>query len=894
MWRHSKDDKSEIGTLIIDRDSSSDQLLVSVCRNKTYWLSPNGWSDLPKVTLLDSYSDGQITKIIIPLDHVEELNEGDKLFLRCSELDYEAEFLWAEASDVSKNQFKIPIKVSGTIREARDWIKNKVNIEPIKNKRLKNSHYENMSSEEENLTDVAVSNYIPESLKDRQMENEQEEAQRKIALRRYEAALEISHHEDTLLRGRLQDLQVQLDAGEDNKRDFTQEVDIYKQSLAEHEANTMKHFKEYDESASKLDVIMADLSIIQSDVETLKASRHKLSITLSNAHADNQYAQEEAEVALTRAKEKRNDLEKLRKEESDVAALMTSMSETLSEQNQIAAKAAEETQGLQLKYEKIRNDFIQAQKQIETIEEEIDEHAANETRLIREIEATELAIQDGVEREALQREIIAHLEVGGSVKDISGEKYNLDDVADAGVFSRKDDITAPALLLEEQPAISLENSADTAYHNVTRKEPSLTLKEDKGTGKVTTLLSNLSLMKVTKSPQVFFATNRNYIMIGGGIICALILIKASYAFWQPRDINLNAPSILDKTSTASSNLDEEIIDPNIMSDADISENASNMSVKTKKTEETDSTIIETPSTEAVVPRQLVKQSDSKALENSEVPAALTQPQTKINKDSSIEVKPEAISPRENKVGPLANQQDAPQAKKKPKSLKPEPSKPDVLKVNTPKANDAEVSSTNSLALARKISDVQMRLANINLYDGTVTGVQDKKTTEAIERFKLLFSMPVNPDITSRLLEEIKGAEERQEAEMESAQINSAVVTQEEDSFKKNLATVQAPIVRDSNIIEATLKINELARYPEDAWRSNYKVNVIVVISYDIDSEGRVSNLAVVSNDYEGPFADAFEREALALGEKLDYLPKTIGGVAAATTAKQRRIVFRSE
>jgi len=85
--------------LVIDQACDNDQLLVSLSKNEAQWLSPIGWTDQQKVTLLDCRANGETTQIDIPSEFAKEINSGDVLVLRCSELDLEKEIIW-ETSEI--------------------------------------------------------------------------------------------------------------------------------------------------------------------------------------------------------------------------------------------------------------------------------------------------------------------------------------------------------------------------------------------------------------------------------------------------------------------------------------------------------------------------------------------------------------------------------------------------------------------------------------------------------------------------------------------------------------------------------------------------------------------------------------------------------------------------
>ena len=80
--------------LVIDQACDNSQLLISLCRNGSEWLSPVGWTEKQKITLLDCRSQGGSTEIDIPAEFAKVLVSGDSLVLKCSELDLTQDIIW--------------------------------------------------------------------------------------------------------------------------------------------------------------------------------------------------------------------------------------------------------------------------------------------------------------------------------------------------------------------------------------------------------------------------------------------------------------------------------------------------------------------------------------------------------------------------------------------------------------------------------------------------------------------------------------------------------------------------------------------------------------------------------------------------------------------------------
>ena len=255
------------------------------------------------------------------------------------------------------------------------------------------------------------------------------------------------------------------------------------------------------------------------------------------------------------------------------------------------------------------------------------------------------------------------------------------------------------------------------------------------------------------------------------------------------------------------------------------------------------------------------------------------------------------------------------------------------------------------------SDVQTRLTKLGLYDGEIDGLQGRSTKDAITNFKTLFSMAeTNDKITGAFLTELKRAEREQEtAELQAQAQARADAKRAELEAQRSIQvaeavpavtyydTVQAvpstPVVTDTLpaaeeiapviestpsyiepepesvkvasipptisepaptpaaqdvIVEARALRNVSAKYPPIAERRNYYVNAVIEIAYDIDETGRPVNLRIVSNDHNGKYNSAFEKEALRAIEKTRYKPKTVNGTPVQTKDIRKRIVFRGE
>jgi len=79
---------------ILDRLCDRSQILVTVKRNGASWLSPVGWVDSQKGTLLDCRPAGEQTEILIPDEYAAQIEGGDTLHVSCYELEFEQTVTW--------------------------------------------------------------------------------------------------------------------------------------------------------------------------------------------------------------------------------------------------------------------------------------------------------------------------------------------------------------------------------------------------------------------------------------------------------------------------------------------------------------------------------------------------------------------------------------------------------------------------------------------------------------------------------------------------------------------------------------------------------------------------------------------------------------------------------
>lgn len=114
-------DKSGKGILAINAKITEPQTLVQLCRNQTQYLSPTGWTDEAKSTLLDSRylappkndktSEGQ-TQFTLPASAAAALTNGDRLNLYIPSLGLSSDMIWSANHDMSPDEILVTSKLS--------------------------------------------------------------------------------------------------------------------------------------------------------------------------------------------------------------------------------------------------------------------------------------------------------------------------------------------------------------------------------------------------------------------------------------------------------------------------------------------------------------------------------------------------------------------------------------------------------------------------------------------------------------------------------------------------------------------------------------------------------------------------------------------------------------
>lgn len=1006
---HTISKNNSASLLFIDQACDNDQLLVSLSKNEAQWLSPVGWTDQQKVTLLDCRAKDGITEIDIPSEFAKDINSGDVLVLRCSELDLEKEIIW-EASEIevrntvgpiatsnglasgllsrfkaSKSEIVENIKTDAQVRaeeadraaqafkakmdaatEAKERAQEKalkaareaeaalkMEAERIAEmeraakafeeaERLKQDEHRRVE-EERRAEEIRLAEEVRKAEEIRLREiAAQKEADRIEALERYEAALDITLNEEVRLKKRLTTLKQGVKTEAANIAAQSDDLESRRSFLIATEETATRQAKTFKDTALKLDGSAAQLASVQSEADKFAAKRQAVLTQLAQADLTYQDAQKKAEAAIALAEQGREQLETIRAQDAEISRLIESTSEKISATSLVHDDLTRKTEKLRAKSDGAAAELAQAKLEIEAIEKDLQRQADTEQGLRLEIEATQQAIKDSQIREIAHRGAIDHLESGGAPEDIAEVNFETRDYS---------------LEVRESKSVSLSNGlaalSMTSGGLMNRVRSKFAREKD---AKISIAVDNVDLGTATRqadpvflsggdqSPTLIRRHSPSLIAIGavlGGIAIlggGVALNKSASPKLEVKASALAPTQVASAVATATEpGKLETKIDVDVPK---IQRSAADASAELPITEgafdvenfiSDSANAIETKLAEIVDPTGFAFE-----LPDMMPAAAQRKEETKLK----LEIAEKTSSPKVT-VKQVSDDAESP-------------------------LRSAALETTSKLEASEAVNypeltkDVQTRLTVLGFYTGDIDGLQGSATTQAIRTFKQLYSLPLDDDnITDVFLTELKRAEREKDATRFLAQVEA------EDEVPSDILVAEAPTVETYDIVEAypvtpvltdtlptvrqhiitdemapvyvppvaqhspqpvitpevepvkvaSLPIiseaesvpvikdiikearlikNASARYPSAAQRRDYFVNVIIVVSYDIDESGRANNLRIASNDHSGKYNDAFEKEALKAIKKMRYTPKTVNGVATKTTGQVKRVVFRTE
>ena len=846
--------------MVIDQTCDTDQLLVSLSKNGHKWLSPVGWTDQQKVTLLDCRPNGEITEIDIPAEFASDIKSGDVLVLRCSELDLEKEIIW-EASDVETRSTEevassaaglasgLLSRFKGSKTETIEETKSEAELRAEEAGRAAQNYKAKMEAaaaakedaqrkaleaareaeaalkmEAERIAEMeraAKAFEEAERLKQDELRRVEEErraeearlaeearrieearkreiaakkaAERNAALERYQAELEVTRNEEARLKSRLKDLKSKAKSDAENIAVQREDLQSRQGLLVANEEAAAKSFDSYEKSASKLDEINADLTLLQSQSETLSADQQALSIRLSQADADYQQAQKDAEAAIAEAESRRAELDLIRQEEGAISGKILSVSEKLSSKNQIVTQASEKTQKLQSKLDAAQAELAQAKVEIEALEQALAVQAEQDQNLRLEIEATQQAIEDSQARKAAHHEAIEHLEAGGSPEDIAEVNFEARNIETTPLYEESPEVEITA---EKVDAVGLKDRMMGRVRSKFAREKDAEISiavEDVVLEAAEPKADPVLLAGLDDTPS-FVRRHSSSLMALGAVIGGIAILGAGLA------LNKSATPKLEVKSTTPA--------PTQVASAVTRVEVSKASEATK----VDNVDMTAPKAEEIIPEASLPEIELPKSEKEEIApkkdaAAEAQPI-----EAKAELAPDLVSPvkeaeavikeaktaaeREEEafivklaevVDPTGFAFELPDMQpiaepKKVKATKPAAEKSSSKKIEIKTSEAVKKTSAKSkpkveaeVNYPELTSDVQRRLSDLGFYNGEIDGLQGKATKEAITNFKTVFAMPeTSAKISGAFLTELKRVKhERQVADIKTLETEQA-------------------------------------------------------------------------------------------------------------------------
>ncbi len=854
--------KTENGAsvLVIDQACDNDQLLVSLSKNASKWLSPIGWTDQQKVTLLDCRINGDTTEIDIPVEFAKDITSGDVLVLRCSELDLEKEIVW-ESSDIETRSVEetapavtglaggLLSRFKGTKSEPIEEMKSEAELRVEEADRAAQNFKAKMEAatvakedaqrkalvaareaeaalkmEAERITEMECAAKAFEEaqrLKQDEVRRVEEErraeearlaeearrteearlreiaakkdAVRKAALKRFTDALDITREEEQRLKSRLKALKAQVKTEAANNAIQSDDLESRRGFLVTTEEAAHKNAARYNETALKLDAGVAQLTTIQNQSETLAAERENIAARITQADADYQQAQKEAEASIAKAETMRAKLEEARLAEGDLSSRVNTSEEKLSTQRLVTNDLNIKTDKLKAKSEAAKAELTQAKIEIEVIEKSFAAQSEKEQDLRLEVEATQQAIEGSQAREMSHRDAIDHLEAGGSPEDIADIDFEARDFTASAPQTElmSDDVLVRKPsglmgLLRSKFAREKDAELSIAVEDVVLETPEVALETVDLDGMVD---SSSFLRRHSSSLIALGAVIGGLAILGGGV-------ALNQASTPTLEVKAKAP-VPTQVASAVTKVElpkatdlgviEEVKDVTELKFEIATAEIAPLTIELPKID-----MAQTVGTEA--DRAAISETvepEGQAVTEEAVLAAEVEVDPLVVKLAEV-IDPTGFAFELPDMMPIESPQKADSQRsvkeakaqkfeaktKKTASLKTDVTTPKVkqtvaAKKVKPKATPKVEAVVNYPELTK---DVQTRLTTLGFYAGEIDGLQSKATKEAITNFKTLFSMPdTNGKITGLLLTELKRAEREQDAAKLQAQVQEDAV-----------------------------------------------------------------------------------------------------------------------
>ncbi len=944
-----QDMDKNVCVLVVDQRCENNQLLVSLCKNDSEWLSPIGWTGQKKVTLLDCRSRGQLTEIDIPQEYAAALMTGDVLTLSCSELDLEQEIIWDRSNVQMRDTEHSQTGVSAIASNLLSRFKGHKNEAEV------------MSSEAERRAKDAERAAEAYKAKMEAATAAKEEAHRTAlnAAREAENALKMEAERIAEMERAAKAFEEAERLKQDELRRVEEERRAEEERLAE-EARRIEAARKREEAARREAERKAALDRYQSALDVTRNEQQNLSSRLNNLK------EEAAQLDQNRA-------DTLSKHEAALSGLgksEKSLQKRSAAYDKLAAKLSGSTSGLE--EARAQSDSFLSQRDIlahKLVEQESDYQSAQK--------AAEAAIAIAAEKRAIleatkEEETLLSTQISQLQKGLEAHSLEVDSLAEKAQQSHKrytDAECSHSTLAAEVEAfetqmLSLSDKDQSLRHEI---EATQQLIED-----------TQSLVSAHRRAIVHLESGGDIDGIEQAELQSDVFESASPIFGTQEEITndgwvgrVRRNFARKADAQISIDVDEIELDEGPAQDR--------VSLREKRPK-----LPAFMAADAVKSFSLQHQTSLIAIGAVVAGVAIIGGGYAINKSApqltAKAEQPTQVASAIAKAPPVKTVPELPKAEKLEYTLGTEtqnsenqnPEKTNVaaadIEINTPEISSeiaieepaakvaavtvkepklpiakADIAAIKAPAKPKAWNrkprnypevtrDIQERLFDLGYYLGEFDGLQNEDTLKAVREFKQLYDLPVNDAFTGQFLSKLKQTQQDQKLQQaEAAKTVEAPQLEFYDYVQPvpvepvwtdslpaaspapvpyeasppepaptqlaiapiEAAPVIAPAIEDVITPSKVIK-NAGASYPANALRRKYYKTAIIVLSYDIGLGGEAENIQVSSNDNKSRYAAAFEQEAITMLEEIKFSPKLINDTPVVDSGLTKRIVFQVE
>ncbi len=802
--------------LILDRLCDRSQILVTVKRNGASWLSPVGWVDSQKGTLLDCRPAGEKTEILIPEDYAAQIETGDKLHISCYELEFEQSLIWTAnapqpaagavsgllgrlrrpKASASEPELSDTAKRAAELQREADEIRARVEAAKAAQEQAHQRALDaaRLAEEARKAEDnrIAEMEQAKRALKEaeearREELREIEEARRAEAARRAEEArlaeearkLEEARRKQAVLREQRSQILASLDelaAQEDLAKAKASQLTLSAEQVALASEKAAKQAgraqaKQAEEAkdhaalqqdltaaVSKADNLKARADKAQTHVKEFSASADKLSKTLLESKTDWEAADLAAKEAARRAADLKSVMDKAHASHANMLKQVSAAKQEMASAAEVLKSAQSESAKAQLRLNEAEQRMAALKNDAETYVAAEQEAAARHAEVRAQLGQVEHELAVVKARRTAANDAVALIDTGA---DIDGVRAAL----------KGDDVPAPPTLAppETQPLRS-RRFKGRRRAAAAASAPAAVLKQSDDSG--------AQVVKLEPKPKSFAndedSSHDLRRALYAGVAAIAVVGITGFGVSKLWTASAEVPA---KTVVAKPQAPEVTADVKAVIEAAAEPKSVEAAITPAETSDADKPNItkEALSTETA---DAALKSDVRDLANLE--AAVKTPNEANTREpvtlaagaeaTPITAKKAAISPEKTAPKKTAAKQARVSASKKSVTA------PKKATVKTPVADPQPAKTPAYEALTK---EVQTRLQDLGFYAGAIDGKAGGQTDKAIIEFKTLFGLKSDNKISGEFLNALKtaGREVRQAAILTVAPASQAAPAQ---------------------------------------------------------------------------------------------------------------------